>query len=216
MKLMQWMAALLFPPKCTLCGRLLSKEETDLCHSCRRDTPEHAKSKLNIPFIAQWTALWYYEGNVRESILRYKFRNARSYADVYGRLLAMKLLREDMEFDLLTWVPISTKRLRKRGYDQVELLAYAVGRELDIQPVRLLKKVRNNPPQSELKTRAERRANIKNAYRAENEDILRGKRILLLDDIITTGASAEECGRILMTAGAKNVICAAIAAADHK
>ena len=121
---------LLFPPKCILCRRILERAETDLCHTCRVEAPECPVSKHKRSFLDSWVAIWYYEGYPRQSILRYKFRGARHYAAAYGRLLAMKLLEEYPDgFDLLTWVPISPIRQFTRGYDQVELLAKAVGRE---------------------------------------------------------------------------------------
>ena len=215
MRLFYRILQFLFPPKCVLCGRLLEKNETDLCHSCRCDTPEFPKSNLKLPYLAHWSALWYYEGTVRGSILRFKFHGARSYAEIYGRQLAMKLLSEDVPFDILTWVPISRLRLWRRGYDQVQLIAEAVGNELGIQPVSTLDKIRNNRPQSHLGNAAQRRANVLGAYRLKDHVQVQGMRILLLDDIITTGATAGECARVLLTAGAKEVFCAAVAAAPH-
>lgn len=215
MKLFYQISQLLFPPKCVLCGKLLEKDETDLCHSCRCDTPECSRSNLKLPYLAHWTALWYYEGNVRGSILRFKFHGRRSYAETYGRLLAMKLLAEDVAFDILTWVPISRQRKWKRGYDQVQLIAQAVGKELEVNPIPTLIKIRNNRPQSRLGKAAQRRANVLGAYRLAKDANVQGKKILLLDDILTTGATAGECARMLLTAGAKEVSCAAVAAASH-
>lgn len=210
----QWLMEKLFPPKCILCRKVLETEETDLCHRCREDAPECPKGKLKLQFLDSWTAVWYYEGNARGSLLRYKFHNARSYAAPYGRLLAMKLLKEYPDgFDLLTWVPVSRLRRFRRGYDQVELLAVAVGRELDMQPVPVLKKTRNNRKQSGITGYSKRRANVLGVYRCMDGVDIRGKRIVLLDDILTTGATAGECARVLLTAGAAEVHCAVIAAA---
>lgn len=209
--------SLLFPRKCLLCGKILERQELDLCHSCRVDSPECKISREKLPFLDSWLALWHYEGVARKSLIRYKFHNRRHQAAGYGRLLAMKLLKErEAEFDLITWVPISRRRKLRRGYDQVELLAKAVGRELDMEPVRCLKKIRNNRPQSTVTGQAQRRANVLNAYRAIRPEQFQGKRVLLLDDIITTGATAGECARILLTAGAKEVHCAAVASAIKK
>ena len=208
----------LFPPKCVLCGAVLDGGEIDLCRSCRSETLECPGDKGKIQFLDSWTPVWYYEGNVRRSLLRFKFGGRRSYAVNYGRILALRLLREHPEgFEYLTWVPVGTLRKLSRGYDQVELLAEAVGRELGMRPVRLLKKIRNNPPQSGITGSARRRANVLGVYRAVNEEKLRNKRILLLDDILTTGATAGECARVLLTAGAAEVHCGVVAAArDHK
>ena len=214
MKLYHFLMELLFPPKCVLCRKILKSGEMDLCGGCRADAPEYPGKKINIRFLDSFAAVWYYEGNVRGSILRYKFYNARSYALSYGRILGMKLLREYPEgFDVLTWVPVSRLRKLRRGYDQVELLARAVGRELELSPIPTLRKIRNNRPQSRLKDPAARKANVLGAYRLTDSAEVRGKRVLLLDDILTTGATAGECARVLLTAGAKEVHCAALAAA---
>ena len=209
--------SLLFPDKCVLCKKILESGQMDLCTGCRIEAPQWHKPKEKIPFIKELLALWHYEGNVRSSLLRYKFYGKRSYHIAYGRLLAMKLLEEwDGEFDLITWVPISRRRKFRRGYDQVELLARAVSRELGIPCGPVLKKIRHNPPQSGITGSAHRRANVLNVYQARNSEQFAGKRILLLDDIVTTGATVSECARVLLTAGAKEVYCAAIAAKHHK
>jgi len=214
MRLYHWLMALLFPPRCVLCRKLLKKEETDLCRDCRLDAPFFPDTKRRLQFLDSFAAVWYYERNVRGSLLRFKFHGARSYASSYGRLLAMKLRQQYPEgFDVLTWVPVSRLRRLRRGYDQVELLARAVGRELDMVPVSTLKKIRHNRQQSRIADAAQRRANVLGAYRITDSAQIRGKRILLLDDILTTGATVGEAGRILLTAGAKEVHCAALAAA---
>ena len=211
------MLDLLFPPKCLLCRRLLKDEELDLCHTCRTDSPECTNFRKKLPFIDSWTAVWYYEDTVRRSLLRYKFRGTRSYAKGYGRLLAMRLLESHPDgFDHLTWVPVSPLRKLTRGYDQVELLAKAVGQELGVTPIPLLKKVRHNRPQSGIVGEAKRRANVLGVYRVKNPELLCGKRIILLDDIITTGTTVGECARVLLTAGAKEVHCGAVAVVRHQ
>ena len=131
MKLFHCLSQWLYPPKCILCGRLLEKEETDLCHHCRIHAPECPVLNSKYPYLNSWVALWYYEDTVRRSLLRYKFYGKRGYADAYARMLGMKLMKEEkLDFDILTFIPISPKRRRKRGFDQVELLAEAVGDRL--------------------------------------------------------------------------------------
>ena len=129
----------------------------------------------------------------------------------------MKLQQEFPEgFDVLTWVPVSRLRRFRRGYDQVELIARSVGRELGMIPVPVLQKIRHNRPQSRIQDDAGRRANVLGAYRLKESQQISGKRILLLDDIFTTGSTVGECARVLRTAGAKEVHCAAIAAARKR
>ena len=151
--------ALLFPAKCILCGKLLKKQETDLCHHCREHTPGCTKANFTISFVARWTALWYYKENVRESLLRYKFRRKQYYCTVYGKMLAIHLQQNGFDqFDILTWVPISLRRRWKRGFDQVELIAKATARDLGCTAYPTLKKIRHTPPQSSLTDVAKRRA----------------------------------------------------------
>lgn len=210
-------AELLFPPKCILCGKLLQKNELDLCGSCRLDGPDWTMSRRRISFVESWVAVWHYEDQVRRSLLLYKFYGKRQYAKGYGRMLAMKIQRQwEDQFDLITWVPVSRRRKLRRGYDQVELLASAVCAELEIEPVSCLRKVRHNPPQSGITGQAQRRANVLGVYEPVEPERFAGKRILLLDDIITTGATLSECARVLLTAGAAEVHCAAIAAVRNQ
>ena len=97
----------------------------------------------------------------------------------------------------------------------MELLAKAVAKELGMESVSTLKKFRNNRPQSRIHGQAQRRANVLGVYRPVNPQNLKDCRILLLDDIVTTGATAGECARVLLTAGAKEVHCGFLAAAHH-
>lgn len=208
---------LLFPPKCVLCRSLLTKDQTDLCSHCRTHAPEFPDAKMKLSFIAQWTGIWYYKENVRASLLRYKFGGRRSYASAYGKLLAMKLQRmgwDDM--DLITWVPISKQRRFRRGFDQSERIARIVAQELGLPLVATAKKIRHTKPQSTMGDAAHRRANILGAYRVTDPMVLKGKRILLIDDIVTTGATASECSRVLLTAGAKEVKLATVAVASYE
>lgn len=217
MNLLKRLVALLYPEKCVLCGQILRKEEMDLCRKCRIEQPDCPISREKYPYLDSWTALWYYQDTVRRSLLRYKFYGRRNYAAAYGRLLSMKLTREERaNVDVITWIPISEKRKRKRGFDQVELLAQKMEAELQIEAKTLLWKRRDNPQQSRIQGNAQRRANVLGAYEAINREWIDGRRILLLDDILTTGATAGECARILLEAGAKEVHFAAVAAARKK
>lgn len=217
MKLTDGILQLLFPEKCVLCRTVLKSKELDLCHSCRTDGPEFRAGRKKLPFLDSWVAVWYYEKKARRSLLRYKFGRRRSYAQSYGRLLAMRLLEEYPEgFDLLTWVPTGWFKRLTRGFDQCQLLAQAVGKELGMEPQRVIRKIRSNKTQSTIHGEAKRRANVLGAYKVTQPEQVKDKRILLLDDIITTGATAGECARILLTAGASEVHCGAVAAARYQ
>ena len=156
---------------------------------------------------------FYYEGDLRTSFLRFKFGGAAQYAATYGTWMAHTI--EDKlagRYDLLTWAPVSRARKRSRGYDQSELLCREIGKRLGMEPVRTLRKTRNPPAQSALPDPAQRRANVSGAYTPERPERFAGKRILIIDDIVTTGATLSECSRTLLLAGASDVVYAALAA----
>ena len=211
-----WIGELLYPRKCVFCRTLLKDEELDLCGHCKSRLPVFPGSKIKLSFLAQWTGLWYYKDVVRESVLRFKFRRCRGYAHTYGILLARKLRQQEYaDWDILSWIPISGVRKWFRGYDQTELIGQAVSRELGIPLTPVLRKVRHTKPQSGMGDISHRRANILGAYEAMDPSRIKGQRILLLDDIITTGATASEAARTLLTAGAKEIKLAAVAVAHH-
>jgi len=204
---------LLFPPKCAFCRRILKAGEEGMCARCEKDlcyTKNGGAQKGD--FFTVCLSPLFYEGKVRDSILRFKFHEATSYAKVYGRLIA-RCVREnlDKKYDVISWVPLSQKRLKKRGYDQAMLLAMATALELNDVAVETLVKHTDVPAQSSVGSEEKRRANISGAYRVRDEEFIAGKRILLIDDIVTTGATLSECARTLRRAGAEEVICAALA-----
>ena len=212
----EYLTHALFPPKCILCGQVLKTDETDLCRECRATAPEHPQGKLKLQFIDSTAAVWYYRGNVRHSLHRFKFSRARHLAEPFGRMLAMKVLSSDVEgLDAVTWVPISPLRKLFRGYDQDELLAKVVARELGLPCVPMLRKIRHNRAQSGIEGYAKRRANVLGVYSPVEDAPISGASVLLVDDILTTGATAGECARMLLTAGAKEIHCAVVASAHH-
>ena len=207
---------LLFPPKCVFCGQLLPDGEREVCSACRRSLPWLAGPA------AEQTPEWVdlavsplrYEGKVRESFHRYKFGGQTSYAGAYAALMA-PCVEEHLagRFEVITWAPLSARRRRERGYDQAELLARALSRRLGVPAQALLVKTRHTAAQSGLEESAARRANARDAYRCPHPERAAGRRLLLVDDIITSGATSSECARILRQNGAKAVFCATLARA---
>ena len=181
-----------FPPRCAFCGAILEKSGDGVCETCRKALPRTADTERKCDFVRAYTAPFYYEPPVRQGILAYKFRSAPSRGKVFGRILG-----EDL--------------LRRGAYDQAQLLAEAAAEVLGTKAVPLLRKARDVSPQSRLRTPEERRANISGCYVVRSADAVRGKRILLIDDVITTGSTLSECARMLLTAGAVSVRGAALA-----
>ena len=217
--LLKALADLLFPPKCPFCHKILGQGEAGYCGDCQRTLPWIAgECSLQSPEFVTFTAsaLWY-RGGVRDSIHRYKFSGMSSYAPVYGTLVAQCIAdRLAGKYDLISWVPLSEKSFKKRGYDQARLLAEAAANKLGTTAVPTLKKIRATTAQSALKDPAERRANVMGVYELAAGADVKDKRILLVDDVITTGSTLSECARILRTAGAAEVCCATLAQAGGR
>ena len=213
MKVVTFLLDLLYPPRCVFCHDFLETSGDGLCAHCRTGLPfAQNGGRQRFSFVRACVSPLNYEGDVRASLLRYKFGGATGYAKVYGRLVANTVRAELAgEYDLVTWVPLSHKRLRERGYDQARLLAKATAKELGLPLTPTLHKQRNTQPQSGTGDSAKRRANIAGAYRMKRSADVTGKRILLMDDIVTTGATLSECARVLGKAGAEQVVCATVA-----
>ena len=213
---MSWLLDLLFPPRCVFCGKLLATGERDFCARCQKELPwlEGPAAEQTGEFFSLCAAPLRYQGVVRDSIRRYKFKGRQGYHTAYGKLVA-QCVHDNLagKYDLITWVPLSEKRRRERGYDQAFLLASAAALELGDVAVETLRKSRHTDAQSGLEGEAERRANVLGAYAAVDPELLAGKRVLLIDDVVTTGATFSECARVLRTMGAKDVVCAALARA---
>lgn len=203
---------LLFPPKCPFCARVLDRP--GVCGKCGTSLPwtEEADSLWELPGGLRCAAPLWYEDMARQGLLRFKFRGAAGAGEALGGLIAQCAAeRLSGEFDTVTWVPVSRRRLRQRGYDQAELLARGACRRWDTVPERLLEKIRDNPAQSALSEGAVRWENVRDVYRAAPPEAVRGRRVLLVDDICTTGATLSECAKVLAEAGAETVVCAAAA-----
>ncbi len=210
---------LLFPPRCVFCRTILKRGESGFCASCQRELPWIAgqAAEQQPEFISLCASPLWYQGDVRESIHRYKFYDRNGYAKTYGRLVAQCVTDHLAgRYDLITWVPLSAKSLKKRGYDQAMLLAMAVALELNDVAVETLRKARDTDAQSSLKEDAARRANVLGAYEVVDPALVEGKSLLLIDDVVTTGSTLSECARTLRTYGAKDVVCATLARARGK
>lgn len=213
MKLLDHILELLYPSRCAFCRCLTHGGDEKVCRSCLDKLPytEGEGQHQKLPFISCCVSPFYYEGEVRQSLLRFKFHGAAAYAKVYGEFLSKCIDQNGIFCDIITWVPLSRRRLRRRGYDQARLLAEDISRRTGIPCVRLLKKQRHNPAQSGTGSAKKRRANVSGVYRAFDAEQIKDKNILIVDDIVTTGATLSECARILSAAGAKGLCAAAVA-----
>jgi competence protein ComFC len=200
-----------FPRRCPFCLAVTGKRL--LCEKCERTLPSTGDDAVCTGAgFGRCAAPLYYEGTVRQAILRYKFKGELGGLSCFGAMMAQCAAESfSGEFDAITWVPVSKKRLRKRGMDQVRLLASSVCVDWHTMPISTLEKTVDNPPQSGLDDPAARRANVLGVYQAVDTAQFAGKRLLLVDDILTTGATLSECVRVLKAAGAADVVCLTLA-----
>ena len=213
MSIISGLLDLLFPPRCVFCRRFLKKGESSVCSACLRDLPrtEGAQVSIHGEFFSECVSPFYYRGYVRDSLLRFKFRGMTNYAGEYGRQLA-DCIRQNLSgrYDLITWAPLGAKRRAERTYDQAALLAMATALELDDVAAETLEKT-DIPAQSGISSAEMRKANVSGAYSVPDPELVADKRILLIDDIVTTGSTLSECARVLLLAGAREVMCATMA-----
>lgn len=199
-----------FPRRCPFCGRMAGKEL--LCETCRDDLPWCRK--LRTGAFGECAAPLYYEGRVRDALLAFKFKGKIEYLNCFGALMAETAASAYADhFDAITWVPVSKKRLKKRGFDQAKMLCASLCVDWHTTPQETLRKVADNPPQSGLEDAPARRANVLGVYEPVDAANIAGKRLLLVDDILTTGATLGECTRVLKAAGAADVVCLTLAMA---
>lgn len=209
----EWLLDLLYPAKCPFCGKLLEKE-LFLCPDCQRELPwlTGAAGEKRVELTQGCVSALAYRGKVPDAVRGYKFAGRRGARRCFGTLIAQCVSDHGLTADLVSWPSLSKKRLRRRGYDQAQLLALTVGERLGIPVARTLEK-EDRPAQSSLTDKDLRRANLLGAYRARDPEAFRGKRVLLVDDVTTTGATLSECAKTLLLAGAAEVVCATLARA---
>lgn len=207
---------LLFPEKCPFCRTLLKTGEDPLCHACRKALPWQTgeQTRRKVDFAEGCFSPLVYRGAVVDAVHRFKFSGVRAYARPFGMLMA-DCFREQAPggADVVCWVPLSRKRLRRRGYDQTRLLALAVAEELGLPAVPVLEKVRQGEVQSHLEQDSARRANVQGAFRVLDGSLAAERRILLVDDVVTSGATLGECALQLRLAGAREVRCLTLCSA---
>lgn len=208
---------LLFPPKCPFCQRLLHDPRAPLCPNCQASLPwlTGRAGERRVDFTQGCWSPLAYQAQVREAVQRYKFAPAPAYGRPFGLLMAQCARDQGVEAELVTWAPLSKKRRRKRGFDQGDLLARTVGECLALPVLPLLEKSRHTVPQSSLPDGAARRANALGAYSLLPGRRIEGGRVLLVDDVVTSGATLSECARLLCQGGAKQVLCLTLAQAGE-
>lgn len=220
------MANVLYPGKCPICEKVTGTASISCCSSCERELPfitgercmkcgkpvaeEETQYCLDCSkkkhLFEQGLALWSYDSRVKQAVYRFKYKNRREYAAYFGRELVRHYYRqmEGWGADAVLPVPLHAKRYKKRGFNQAELLAKEIGRYLHL-PVYadFLLRMKNTKPQKELNEK-ERQKNLKNAFKID-ENSVKLKKVILVDDIYTTGATVDIISEVLKEAGIDKV-----------
>ncbi|MCR4743743.1 MAG: ComF family protein [Lachnospiraceae bacterium] len=182
---------------CRKCGKRLYDESLEYCEDCKRE--KHYFTKARSVFV--------YNDAMRNSVLRYKNHSRREYADFYAEMMEKYLGKEIKAFraDGMIAVPLTKKKLKKRGFDQAEFLAEKVSGRLGISLYKGFLKRLKDTDEQKLLSGAERRKNLKKAFIMSRNDV-KLNRVILLDDVYTTGSTADEISVELLNAGIKSVM----------
>jgi len=206
----------LFPPRCVSCGKggvFLCRKchnkliylQTPLCVRCSK--PIRAGTICSKCQSQTWNidgicSVFKYGGAIRQAIIQFKYKNIKALDDPLSHFMMGYLRKHSLSFDIIIPVPIHERRLRERGYNQSLLLAKKLSHMTRLPVVEAsLIRTKNTPHQASSDSVKQRRENIRNAFKCVNHDIS-GKRILLIDDVCTSGATLNSCATSLKSASA--------------
>ncbi|OXT08732.1 amidophosphoribosyltransferase [Thermoanaerobacterium thermosaccharolyticum] len=219
---------LLFPPKtnCILCGKMI--REGKICDDCESklpfisgntcivcgkpiDTGEKCPDCMEYEHIfSRSISAFEYDETMKSLIARFKYYKERNLSEFFAEYMYKYIKDADIKFDVIVPVPLHRTKLDERGYNQAELLARELSYRFDIIMSKPLRRIRNTKSQTEF-SREERMKNLKGAFKVVYEDMVKNKIILLVDDVLTTGSTLDECAKVLKEGGAKDVFATTIA-----
>lgn len=203
---------LLYPKQCIICGKF---NEDFICNKCYKQFEKQ-------PIIQEYSDknfkehmyIFKYENTIRNLILDYKFNDKAYIYEFFTKIILKnkKICRKLKSYDIIIPVPIHKKREQERGYNQSSLIAKKIAKEIEnlIMIEDVLIKTKNNKKQSSL-SMYERQENVKSVYKLQNKEKIYNKKIIIFDDIYTTGATANECAKVLKENGAKEILVFTIA-----
>lgn len=232
MKLLDLLSEKLFPRDftCDICG--VETFGVNLCADCAKKTPFNygatcpvcgrktiadgicLECKDQMPPFKQGVSALVYEDNA--VVLISKFKNGKTYLKEFFADMLCGKVGLLPPFDCIVFVPMLTKAERRRGYNQGRLLAHALSKRVGVPVIdNALVKIKETEAQKAL-SKKERFENVKGCFKVKSKDEIKGKTVLIVDDILTTGATASEITRVLLKAGTKEVFLATVASVDYK
>lgn len=201
----------IFPPDvafCDRCTKLVSFNKDETCKKCgcpvlQNDyCPSCQEDKI---YFDKGYSVFVYQSAIRETIYDIKFGGQKDLCCQLSTYLAGMIVAYNLDFDLVSFVPMTAKAIKKRGFNQSKLLAEFMCDILEIDVCKeLLAKVKDTEPQEKLR-REERMKNMEGAFKVVDKELVAGKKILLIDDVKTTGATLSQCSKMLKLAGATEV-----------
>ncbi len=192
----------IIPPLCPLCG--IPSAEGGLCVHC-------IARPMHVTAIRSWGA---YEGTLREAIHQLKYRHNIGLGEVLAKPMVEIVKANHWQVDIVIPVPLSKNRYRQRGYNQASLLALPIALSLQKPFIpQALKRIKDNPSQVTISA-AQRRVNVLGAFEAPRQ-FVQDKKVLVVDDVITTGSTFAACSDVLFSAGARDVFCLSLARAGR-
>ena len=172
--------------KCIICE---AEEVMGICPRCKNKI---SKVKIQDEILSYG----YYGGVLKELIFQFKYKSNFTAGKIISKLLEEIIKEENIIVDVICYVPMCKKSIKKRGYNQCEIIAKDLSKELKIPVAHCMKKIKQTKEQKTL-SKAEREINILGAFEVTNKNDIENKNILLIDDVLTTGATVKECSKIL-------------------
>ena len=200
---------------CADCYALIKLNIALFCPVCRARLPDQRKiCHRDSPYLL--AAASSYDNPVIQNLIRYfKYKSFRNLAPFLGKITAQYIENCKLKIEnfIVIPIPLHPSRERKRGFNQAHLLAEFTAGHFKLQLINGLKRIANNKPQVGLKDNETRVKNVLNCFEIKNPELVRGKNIILVDDVFTSGATMNEAVRVLKTAGAKRIIALTLAQA---
>lgn len=222
-KIGKWLKKYFYNPtwRCVACGKEIF--EGDFCKDCKEKLPfndkivcEHCGRKIIAPenycttckgkliYTDKGRSVFNYQPPVNVLIKKMKYGNGRYLADIFSSYLSVTYFKNYFNADLVTYIPMTEKSEKKRGYNQSKLLAEFTAKRINLPIEHCLKKIKETTRQAKL-SKAERLKNLQGAFKVVDKKTVNGKSILVVDDVTTTGSTGEAVAEKLKRAGAKNV-----------
>lgn len=230
MNVTDFINSVLFPQKCPLCGKVMpfmksscpcqgdeiSIISDDFCRHCGEEKENCTCKTENAVSLDNVAGVYLYGGKIKTQLALFKFSRQKSFAKEFSLKMSERVASvfSDVNFDAVTFVPASRNSIKERGFNQSELLAKGIAERLFVPFAPTLQKIKETEFQHTL-TAIQRKTNLDGAFSLLDGASVKGKTLLLCDDIKTTGTTLRRCSDVLYKNGAKEVYCIVLAVTDY-